>query len=112
MKKDKYIYTAKDKEGDMLLIKEFSNAFEEHFKSILNLSVYSSGESEGIENYQRCIPFDLYGAQTIYIIPDEDNTMIWISTEIYPNGIIERTFTIDYTKIVKEESVGKFYNYS
>lgn len=117
MQKNKYIHTEKDKEDDIVLIKKFTQAFEDKFKQRLNLTVYNSGETDGFENYQNYICDDLlHNAENIYTMNNDSIfEMIWINTEINPNGVndnlIARTFTIMYKKKVKEQLVKKFYDY-
>ncbi|PIP53999.1 MAG: hypothetical protein COX07_07685 [Bacteroidetes bacterium CG23_combo_of_CG06-09_8_20_14_all_32_9] len=118
MQKNKYIQTKKDKEDDILLIKEFTNSFEDKFKNSLHLSVFNWGELDGIEDYKYCVPIDdLYGAETVYAIYSENIAeMIWLQTSINPNGVnenlIARTFDIKYQKRIKGEVVERFYDYS
>lgn len=117
MQKDKYIHTEKDKENDILLIKEFTKAFEDKFKNILHLIIYNYGELDGIEDYKYCVDKGvLPGAETVYSMHYQGNIheMIWLSTEINPNGIgdnlIARTFSLMYQKKVKGQLVAKFYD--
>ncbi|HEX7415451.1 MAG TPA: hypothetical protein VF411_15530 [Bacteroidia bacterium] len=71
------------------------------------------GELSGIDDYQHCIPNYDYGAQTIYAMYDE---MIWLKTEINPNGVNEnlvtRTFDIQYRRGTHNKVVSSFYSYS
>lgn len=119
MEKNKYLHTEKDKEDDILLIKQFTKAFEEKFKDLLHLVVFNYGELDGIDEFIYCVDKGvLPGAQTVYFMHYQENIreMIWLSTEINPNGVgenlIARTFTIKYEKKVKGQLVDKFYDYS
>lgn len=119
MLKDKYIHTEKDKEDDMLFIKEFTLAFEEKFKHQLKLEVYNDDAYKGGVNPIYCVIMDglRYGAQTIYSSIVENCTeMIWLKTNINPNGhndgSIARTFNIQYNKEKGGKQVSKFYGYS
>lgn len=119
MQEDKYLHTEKDKEDDILLIKEFTKAFEDKFKNLLHLVVYNYGELDGIVDLKYCIDIGvLPGAETVYCMHSLGNIceMIWLSTEINPFGVnenlIARTFTIQYQKKLKGQVVDKFYGYS
>ena len=118
MQKNKYIHTEKDKEEDMLLIKEFTKNFEDKFKDQLQLSVYNLGELDGMEDYRYCVYDDLLlRAETVYIMHNNmESIMIWLETGINPNGIsdniIARTFDIKYQKRIKEQILEKFFDYS
>lgn len=119
MEKNKYLHTGKDKEDDILLIKQFTKAFEEKFKDLLHLVVFNYGELDGIDEFIYCVDKGvLPGAETVYFMHYQENIreMIWISTEINPNGVgenlIARTFTINYEKKVKGQLLSRFYKYS
>lgn len=119
MQESKYIHTEKDKKDDVLLIKEFTKAFEDKFKNLLHLVVFNYGELDVIDDFKYCVDKGvLPGAETVYFLHSQENIreMIWISTEINPNGVgenlIARTFTIKYEKKVKGQLLSRFYNYS
>lgn len=119
MQKNKYIHTEKDKEDDILLIKQFTKAFEEKFKDLLHLVVFNNGEFDGMDEFIYCVERGvLPSAETVYFMYYQDNIreMIWLNTEINPNGVggnlIARTFTINYEKKVKGQLLSRFYKYS
>lgn len=119
MGKNKYLHTGKDKEDDILLIKQFTKAFEEKFKDLLHLVVFNYGELDGIDDFKYCVDKGvLPGAETVYFMHYQENIreMISISTEINPNGVgenlIARSYTINYEKKVKGKLLSGFYKHS
>jgi hypothetical protein len=119
MEKKKYLHTEKDKEDDILLIKQFTKAFEDKFKNFLHLVVFNYGELDGIDDFKYCVDKgDLPGAETVYSMHSQGNIreMIWLSTGTNPNGVSKnlfaRTFTLKYQKKVKGQLDNKFYEYS
>ncbi|MFZ4740603.1 MAG: hypothetical protein ACOYLE_05520 [Bacteroidales bacterium] len=100
IKMEKYKHSPEDKKNDLILIKQFSQQFLTKFEQVLHLSIYRD-----------CAFRDYlgYGAECIYLT--KDNLMIWVSTDINPNGIneqigIRRVFTIECN------SKAKFYDFA
>ena len=114
---------------DLKQIKIFTEAFEKRFKDVLMLSDY---RKNSFRDYLG------YGAESIYTNPKPDDFketkyrknpqkgMLWISTDINPNGItgkddVGRTYTIKFEQVCQERRkyarhfgtgmIHKFYGY-
>jgi len=118
MQKNKYVHTEQDKEDDILYIKEFTKVFEDKFKDALRLSIFNYGELYGIDDFIYCVPVTgSPEARTVYAMGSNGiSEMIWLVTEINPNGITEnlfaRTFSIKYQKKTKEKLVDNFFDFA
>jgi hypothetical protein len=110
---EKYTHTNQDKLDDMYYIEEFSKKFEDLFEYWLDFEVY---EDIKFRDYLG------YGAEKVYtgevkIGKKMKPYMIWIETDINPNGIkgeddIGRTYVIKMEIKVVGYSVSNFYKYS
>jgi hypothetical protein len=101
----KYKHTEQDAIDDMLQINKFKHDFELAFRNSMELEVYKDCKS---------MDYLGYGAKCIYTT--KENFMIWLSTEINPNGIttageIGRTYTITYEHIW-DKNQRKFHAYA
>lgn len=100
---ESYKHTIEDKKADMVEIEKFTSKFESMFNDELKLKVY---EDAKFRDYLGHGASKIYLSDIDYRVDGEyesinDQAMIFLTTDINPNGIssgddIGRTYTINY----------------
>lgn len=116
----KNVHTEQDFKDDLICIKEFTTAFESKIRPLIDLCVGTTDLLNNMIELHYCLPcFIGYGAETVYYnAAKSDNTkeLIWISTEINPNGINQnhfgRIYIIKYQQYSEYKILKRFYDFS